>query len=63
MDINVIDNLLITNEDFVTLIMPACTTICNRVQNALTDFDQKFYCIDTMIVGFSSEISLDLDQF
>ena len=42
----------------------ACTTICDRGQNALTHLDRKFlllHCIK--ILGFSSDISLDLDQF
>ena len=44
----------------------ACTTICDRGQNALTNLDRKFlllHCICTTILGFRSDISLDLDQF
>ena len=44
----------------------ACTTICDRGQNALTDLDRKFlslHSIGITILGFSSDISLDLDQF
>ena len=43
-----------------------CTKICDCGQNALTHLDRKFlllHCICIKILGFSSDISLDLDQF
>ena len=41
----------------------ACTTICDRGQNALTDLDRKFlsfHFIGITILGITAEISLDL---
>ena len=40
--------------------------ICDRGQNALTNLDQKILLlrfIGITILGFSSDVSLDLDQF
>ena len=44
----------------------ACTTTCDRGQNALTDLDRKIlllHCIGIMILVFSSEIFLTLTNF